>query len=149
MFEHFKVQDTKVFQGSSVQYFFVFLFLFVSLINQLPNETESLFLWNMIDSNLFKIIFGLSLSRPEHVYLEPDFDLLGEGALREYGLDLRHHGAVDHAALGPDGVNLLPDPGDDGEVLREVRGQDPCDAISVEILKLGHFWTNEWGYTKP
>ena len=98
----------------------------------------------MIDSNLFKIIFGLSLPRPEHVYLEPDFDFLGEGALGEHGLHLRHHSAVDHSALGPDGVNLLPDPGDDSEVLREVRGQDPCDAISVEILKLGHFWTNEW-----
>lgn len=95
----------------------------------------------MIDSNLFEIIFGLSLPRPEHVYLEPDFDLLGEGALGEHGLDLGHHGAVDHAALGADGVDLLPDPGDDGEILREVRGQDPRDPIGVQILKLSHFWT--------
>ena len=114
---------------------------YLSNENPLPNETESLFLWDMIDSNLFEIIFGLSLPRPEHVYLEPNFDLLGEGALGEHGLDLRHHGAVDHAALGAYGVHLLPDPGDDSEVLREVCGQDPCDAIGVQILQLGHFWT--------
>ena len=144
MFEHFQSLGYKILRVHLYSIFLYFSFLFVSLINQLPNETESLFLWNMIDSNLFKIIFGLSLSRPEHVYLEPDFDLLGEGALGEHGLDLRHYGAVDHTALGPDGVHLLPDPGDDGEVLREVRGQDPCDAISVEILKLGHFWTDAW-----
>ena len=95
----------------------------------------------MIDSNLFKIIFGLSLSRPEHVYLEPDFDLLGEGALGEHGLDLRHHGAVDHAALGPDGVHLLPDATDDGEVLREVGRQNSRYSVGVQILQLGHFWT--------
>ena len=99
----------------------------------------------MIDCDLFKEPVGKGgFPRSEHVYLETDFDLLGEGALGEHGLDLRHYGAVDHTALGPDGVHLLPDPGDDGEVLREVRGQDPCDAISVEILKLGHFWTDAW-----
>lgn len=132
--------------------FFLFFFIkaFFEFKSVLPDETESLFLRNMIDSNLFEIIFGLSLPRPEHVYLEPDFDLLGEGALGEHGLDLGHHGAVDHAALGADGVDLLPDPGDDGEILREVRGQDPRDPIGVQILKLSHFWT-KWvikSYTK-
>ena len=112
-----------------------------SNINLLPNETESLFLRDMIDSNLFQIIFGLSFPRPEHVYLEPDFDFLGESALGEHGLDLRHHRAVDHTALGPNGVHLLPDPRDYRKVLREVCGQDPRDATGVQILELGHFWT--------
>ena len=95
----------------------------------------------MIDSNLFQIIFGLSFPRPEHVYLEPDFDFLGESALGEHGLDLGHHRAVDHAALWPNGVHLLSDPRDDRKVLREVCGQDPRDAVGVQILQLGHFWT--------
>ena len=115
----------------------------LSIHQYLPDETESLFLRNMIDSNLFKIILGLSLPRPEHVYLESHFDLLGECALGEDSLHLRHHAGVDHAALRPDGVHFLPDPRDDGEVLREVRGQDPRDAVGVQILKLSHVWTQQ------
>ena len=34
-------------------------------------------------------------------------------------------------------THLLPDPRDDGEVLREVCGEDPGDAGGVEVLQLG------------
>jgi hypothetical protein len=37
-------------------------------------------------------------------------------------------------------VNLLSDPGDDGEVLGEVGGQDPGDPVRVQILQLAQFW---------
>ncbi len=33
-------------------------------------------------------------------------------------------------------MDLLPDPGDDGEVLRKVRGQDARDAVRVQVLQL-------------
>ena len=92
----------------------------------------------MIDCDLFKEPVGKGgFPRSEHVYLEANFDLLGEGALREDGLHLRHHRGVDDAALGADGVHLLPDPGDDGKVLREVGRQDSRDPIGVQVLQLG------------
>ena len=37
-------------------------------------------------------------------------------------------------------MNLLPDPGHDGEVLREVGGQDPGDAVRVQVLQLAQLW---------
>ena len=91
----------------------------------------------MIDSDLFQEVGVNSLPWSEHVYLEANFDLLGEGALREDGLHLRHHRGVDDAALGADGVHLLPDPGDDGKVLREVGRQDSRDPVGVQVLQLG------------
>ena len=69
-----------------------------------PNEREPLFLGQVIDSDLFEEHCPAAgavadvLPRPEHIYLEADFDLLGERALREDGLHLRHHSAVHHAA---------------------------------------------------
>jgi len=42
--------------------------------------------------------------------------------------------------LRSNGVNLLSDPGDDGEVLGEVGGQDPGDPVRVQILQLAQFW---------
>ena len=89
----------------------------------------------MIDCDLFKEPVGKGgFPRSEHVYLQPHFDLLGEGALREDGLDLRHHRRVDDPSLGSDGVHLLSDPRDDGEVLREVRRQDARDPVRVQVL---------------
>ena len=105
----------------------------------LPDETETLFLRYVIDSDLFQEVGVNSLPWSEHVYLEANFDLLSKRPLGEDGLDLGHHGGVDDAALGADGVNLLSDPGDDGEILREVRGEDPGDPVGVEILQLGDF----------
>ena len=93
----------------------------------------------MIDSDLFEQVTGDSLARSEHVYLETNFDLLGESSLREDRLDLGDHGGVDHPALGSNGMHLLSDPADDGKVLREVSGEDAGDAVGVQILKLGHF----------
>ena len=90
----------------------------------------------MIDGDLFKETVGQgSLPGSEHVYLEANFDLLGEGALREDSLDLGHHGRVDHTSLGPDGVHLLSDPRDYGEVLREVGRQDSGDPVGVQVLQ--------------
>ena len=50
----------------------------------------------MVDSNLLEPITSDPLARPEHVYLEPDFDLLGERALGEDCLHLQHHGGVNN-----------------------------------------------------
>ena len=91
----------------------------------------------MIDCDLFKEPVGEgSFPGSEHVYLQPNFDLLGEGALREDSLDLGHHGRVDHTSLGPDGVHLLSDPRDYGEVLREVGRQDSGDSVCVQVFQL-------------
>ena len=105
----------------------------------LPDETETLFLRYVIDSDLFQQVGVNSLPWSEHVYLKANFDLLSQRPLGEDCLDLGHHGGVDDAALGADGVNLLSDPGDDGEILREVRSEDPGDPVGVEILQLGDF----------
>ena len=91
----------------------------------------------MIDSDLFQQTRVNSLPWAEHVYLQANFDLLGQRPLGEDGLDLGHHAGVDDAALRADGVNLLSDPGDDGEILGEVRGEYPGDPAGVEILQLG------------
>ena len=48
----------------------------------------------MVDSNLLEPITSDPLARSEHVYLEPDFDLLGERALGEDCLHLQHHSGV-------------------------------------------------------
>ena len=59
--------------------------------NKLPNETESFLLGDMVDGDLFKEAGGCGwLARPEHVYLEANLDLLGEGALGEHRLHLQH-----------------------------------------------------------
>ena len=108
-----------------------------SFASVLPDETETLFLRYVIDSDLFQQVGVNSLPWPEHVYLQAHFDLLGQRPLGEDGLDLGHHAGVDDAALRADGVNLLSDPGDDGEILREVRGEYPGDPAGVEILQLG------------
>ena len=104
----------------------------------LPDQTETLFLRYVIDSDLFQQVRADSLPRAEHVYLKSHFDLLGEGPLGEDSLDLGHHRGVDHASLWANGVHLLSDPGDDGEVLREVRGQYSRDPVGVEILQLSY-----------
>ena len=103
----------------------------------LPDKTESFFLRYVIDSDLFQQVRADSLPRAEHVYLKSHFDLLGERPLGEDSLDLGHHRGVDHASLWANGVHLLSDPGDDGEVLREIRGEYPGDPVGVEILQLG------------
>jgi len=41
--------------------------------------------------------------------------------------------------LRPNGVDLLPDPGHDGEVLGEVGSQDPGDPVGVQVLELAQF----------
>ena len=63
---------------------------------KLPNKTESFLLRDMVDSNLLEPITSDPLARPEHVYLEPDFDLLGERALGEDCLHLQQHGGVNN-----------------------------------------------------
>lgn len=63
----------------------------------LPNEREPFFLRDVVDSDLFKVHVLDAFARLEEVYLEADFDLLGEGSLREHRLHLGDHGAGDHA----------------------------------------------------
>ena len=100
----------------------------------LPDETETLFLRYVIDSDLFQQTGVNSLPWPEHVYLQAHFDLLGQRSLGEDSLDLGHHGGVHHPALWSNGVNLLSDARDDGEILGEICGEDPGDPVGVEIL---------------
>jgi len=38
-----------------------------------------------------------------------------------------------------DSVDLLPDPGDDGKVLREICREDSGDPVCVQIFKLAQF----------
>ena len=110
-----------------------------SFASVLPDKTETLFLRYVIDSDLFQQVGVNSLPWSEHVYLKANFDLLSQRPLGEDGLDLGHHGAVDHAPFRPDGMNLLADARDDGEVLREVRRQNPRDPIRVQVLELTQF----------
>ena len=61
-----------------------------------PYQGEPLFLWQVVDGDLFQQ--RSPLRRPHHIYLESHLDLLGQGAVRENGLHLRNHCAVDHTA---------------------------------------------------
>lgn len=101
----------------------------------LPNEREAFLFGDVIDGDLFEGA-GVALPRFEQIYLQADFDLLGEGALREDGLHLRHHARRHHATLGADGMHLLPYARHDREVLRELGGEDARDAVCVHVLQL-------------
>lgn len=91
----------------------------------------------MVDADLAQLLRGHALARFEQIYLQPDFDLLGEGALREDGLHLRHHRARYHATLRPDRVHLLADARDDRKVLREVVRDEAADAPTAKLVQLG------------
>lgn len=105
----------------------------------LPDEGEPLLFGQVVDSDLFQQSILYASTRSKHVYLKSNFDLLGQGTLREDGLNLWHNSAVDHTAFGSNRMDFLPDPGHDSKVLREVSGQDPGDSVGVQILKLAQF----------
>lgn len=63
----------------------------------LPDKGETFFLGYVIDGDLFKVFVLDALARLEEVYLEADFDLLGEGSLREHRLYLRDDRAGHHS----------------------------------------------------
>ena len=67
----------------------------------LPDQRKSLFLRQVIHSDLFKEAALNFSSRLEHIYLKADFYFLVEGSLREYCLHLRHNGTVNNASSGP------------------------------------------------
>ena len=67
-------------------------------------------------------------------YLQSNLDLLGEGSLGEDRLHLGNYGGTQHAGLGTDCLGLLTNPRYDGEVVREVRRQDACDALVVQLF---------------
>lgn len=90
----------------------------------------------MINTNFTQFLRRNTLARLKQIYLQSHFNLLRECALREDGLDLRHDGARDHAALGSDGVDLLVDARDDREVLREVVGDKTTDSAAAEFIHL-------------
>ena len=48
-------------------------------------------------SDLFQKAARHTFSRPEHVYLKANFNLLGEGTLGENSLYLGHHCAIDNS----------------------------------------------------
>lgn len=91
----------------------------------------------MVDADLAQLFRRDPLAWFEQIYLQTDFDLLGEGTLREDSLHLGHHGTGYHAALRSDGVHLLADARDDREVLREVVGDEAADAPTAQLVQLG------------
>lgn len=105
--------------------------------NFLPNQREALLLRYMIDTDLAQLFRRNTLAWFEQIYLQTDFDLLGEGTLRENCLHLRHHGAGHHAALRSDGVHLLADARDDRKVLREVVRHEATDSATSQLVQLG------------
>lgn len=91
----------------------------------------------MVDTDLAQLFRRNTLAGFEQIYLQTDFDLLGEGTLREDCLHLGNHGAGDHAALRSDGVHLLADSRDDRKVLREVVGDEATDSATSQLVQLG------------
>ncbi len=89
----------------------------------------------MIDGDLFP---GAGVIGPPfgQIYLKSNFDFLREGSRREDGLHLGHDCGRDHTAVRTDGVHLLSDPRHDGEILWEIRRQDPSDPVRVHVLQL-------------
>ena len=59
--------------------------------------------------NMFRNAARHTFSRPEHVYLKANFNLLGEGALGENILYLGHHCAIDDSTECAVVKNLLPE----------------------------------------
>lgn len=74
------------------------------------------------------------------VYLQADFNLLGEGTFREHSLHLWYHRRVQHATLGADNVRLLSDSWNDGKVLRKVFSDNPADSLVRWYVVV---WTRE------
>ena len=68
------------------------------------------------------------------MYLEADFNLLGERAVGEDRLHLGNNCGADDAALLTDVRVLGAHARHDGEVVREVRGEDARDATLVQVL---------------
>lgn len=77
----------------------------------------------MIDADLAQFFHRHPFARFKQIYLQAHFDLLGQGAFGEDGLDLGHHRAGHHATLRTNGVHFLTYPGHHREILREILGQ--------------------------
>lgn len=88
----------------------------------------------MIDTDLSQFLGCNTLAWLKEIYLKSDFDLLGEGALGEHGLHLRHHRARHHSSLRPNRVHFLADARHYRKVLREVVGDKPTDASATQIV---------------
>jgi len=88
-----------------------------------------------IQDNVFYNEYKMKHKTDISTHLKSDFDLLGESALWELCLHLRYNGGAEHAALAPHKARLGTDPRHDGEVLREVRGDDAGDASLVQLLR--------------
>lgn len=113
-----------------------------SLSLSLPDQREALLLRHMIHTDLSQLIGSDSLAWLKEIYLKSNFDLFGEGTLREYGLHLWHNSAGHHATLRPNGVHLLADTRHHRKVLREVVGDEPTDTSSAQIVvKGGQVWS--------
>lgn len=83
------------------------------------------------------------LAPPQLAYLKAHFDPFGESAAGEHSLDLWDNRGGDHPSLRSHSVDLLPNPGDQGEVLRKIRGQDPGDPVRLQIFKLLQVWNEK------
>lgn len=85
----------------------------------------------MINTNFTQFFRRDAFSRLKQIYLQSNFNLLRECALREHGLDLRHDSARDHTALGADCVNFLMNARNNSKVLREVISDEATDASTA------------------
>lgn len=71
---------------------------------------------------------------PPPAHLQAQSDPLGDRRLGEDGLHVRNQPAAEAAALWANQVALLLDAGNHGEVEREIGGEDPPDALLLQLL---------------
>lgn len=103
---------------------------------QLPNQRPSFLLRYMIDADFAQFFRRNPFARLKQIYLQAHFDLLGQGAFGEDGLDLGHHRAGHHATFRTDGVHFLTYPGHDREILRKVLGHYSGDPAWGHVFHL-------------
>lgn len=90
----------------------------------------------MINTNFSQFFRRDALPWLEQIYLQSNFNLLRESALREDGLDLWHDCARDHAALWSDCVDLLMDARNDSEVLWKIVSDEAANAATAQFIHL-------------
>lgn len=67
-------------------------------------------------------------------YLQSQSHSLGDGRLREDGLDMGHQLSGQPAALRTDQITLLLNAGDHSEVKGEVSGDDPANSLLLQLV---------------
>lgn len=73
------------------------------------------------------------------IYLQPNFDGLGESTLREYSLNLWDDIGADHAAFFPNQLVALANARHDGKVLWKVVCQNAGDSLGIQFFIMVKF----------